>query len=144
MLTRFDPFRDLDHLVDQLTSNRTTTDNAMPLDIARGPNGYVVHADLPGVRSDSIDLSVEGNVLTIRAQRATTVAEDMQMLASERPRGSFVRQLTIGDGFDMDKVDASYVDGVLTVTLPVSEAAKPRRIAVKDQSSSPPIHAMST
>jgi len=104
----------------------------------------VVHADLPGVRSDSIDLSVEGNVLTIRAQRATTVAEDMQMLASERPRGSFVRQLTIGDGFDMDKVDASYVDGVLTVTLPVSEAAKPRRIAVKDQSSSPPIHAMST
>jgi len=131
MLTRFDPFRDFDRLVDQITPLRQTNPaSGMPLDIARGPNGYVVHADLPGVRPDSIDLSVEGNVLTIRADRASTKADDMELLAAERPTGTFVRQLTVGDGFQVDEIRADYEDGVLTVSLPVAEQAKPRKIEV--------------
>jgi len=130
MLTRFDPFRDFDRLVEQMSPVRSGRSNAMPLDIARGHEGYVVEADLPGVEPDSIDLSVEGNVLTIRAERASTRLDDMEVLASERPTGSFVRQLTIGEGFDMEKIEASYDNGVLSVRLPVAEAAKPKKIDI--------------
>src|SRR5688572_354032 len=131
MLTRFDPFRDFDRLVEQLTPRGTsTTQKGMPIDIARGAEGYVVQADLPGVKPDSIDLSVEGNVLTIRAERAGSQLDDMELLASERPVGTFIRQLTVGEGFDMERIHADYADGVLTVVLPVAEKAKPRKIAV--------------
>ena len=130
MLTRFDPFRDVDRLLEELGQHRGQSARTMPLDIARGPDRYVVRADLPGVTPESLDLSVEGNVLTIRADRQTTEDTDMQVLASERPNGSFVRQLTIGEGFDMEHVSADYSWGVLTVILPVAETSKPRRIAV--------------
>lgn len=133
MLTRFDPFRDLDQLFEQVTSRQASSSRGMPLDLARGKDGYVVMADLPGIDPSSIDLSVEGNVLTIRAERRKTALADMQVLASERPAGAFVRQLSVGDGFDLDHVDASYEDGVLKVTLPVAEAAKPRRIEIRNQ-----------
>lgn len=130
MLTRFDPFRDIDRLVEQLSTVRSSSSRGMPLDIARGHDGYVVQADLPGVEPSSIDLSVEGNVLTIRAERASTKLEDMELLASERPAGTYVRQLTVGDGFDMEAIKADYTNGVLTVTLPVAEKSKPRKIDV--------------
>jgi HSP20 family protein len=130
MLTRFDPFRDFDRLVEQLTPGRGSSVNAMPLDIARGSDGYVVEADLPGVEPDSIDISVEGNVLTIRAERASSQVDDMEVLAAERPKGTFVRQLTVGEGFDMQRIQADYDHGVLWVRLPVAETAKPRKIEV--------------
>jgi HSP20 family protein len=130
MLTRFDPFRDFDRLVEQLSPVRGAHLNAMPLDIARGHDGYVVEADLPGIEPSSIDLSVEGNVLTIRAERASSKLDDMEVLASERPTGTFVRQLSVGDGFDMERIEADYNNGVLCVRLPVAEAAKPRKIEV--------------
>lgn len=133
MLTRFDPFRDVDRLLEQLSPQRTSGNHAMPLDIARGKDGYLVEADLPGVEPDSIDLSVEGNVLTIRAQKASSRVDDMELLASERTTGTFVRQLTVGEGFDMDRIEAHYTNGVLSVTLPVAETAKPRKIAVNVQ-----------
>ena len=137
MLTRFDPFRDFDRLVEQLTPLRGNVgQRGMPLDIARGNDGYMVQADLPGVKPDSIDISVEGNVLTIRAERAPSKLDDMEILASERPVGTFVRQLTVGEGFDMDKIAADYCDGVLTVTLPVAETAKPRKIHINVGSNS--------
>lgn len=129
MLTRFDPFKDVDRLLEDVNL-MTRSNRTMPLDIARGHDRYVVEADLPGVSPDSIELSVEGNVLTIRAERASSPSSDLEILSSERPRGTFTRQLTIGKGFDMEGVTADYQDGVLTVTLPVAEAAKPRKIAI--------------
>lgn len=129
MLTRFDPFKDVDRLLEGL-SWAGMTSRPMPLDISRGKDHYVVEADLPGVSPESIELSVEGNVLTIRAERASRHTDDLEVLASERTTGSFVRQLTVGKGFDMDAVTADYHDGVLTVTLPVAESAKPRKISV--------------
>jgi HSP20 family protein len=130
MLTRFDPFRDIDRLMEQLSTPRRITPAGMPLDIARGPDGYTVQADLPGVAPESIDVSVEGSVLTIRAQRASSVLDDMEVLSAERPTGSYVRQLSVGEGFDMENIQADYTHGVLTLKLPVAEKSKPRRIAV--------------
>ena len=130
MLTRFDPFRDFDRLVEQLAPSRAPMTKGMSLDIARGHDCYVVEADLPGVKAESIDLSVEGNVLTIRAERAGSRTDDMEILASERPTGTFIRQLTVGEGFDVNRIEAEYTDGVLTVILPVAETAKPKKISV--------------
>jgi len=130
MLTRFDPFRDFDRLVEQLTPRGNAVQGGMALDIARNAEGYVVQADLPGVKPESIDLSVEGNVLTLRAERALSKLDDMEVLASERPTGTFIRQLTVGEGFDMDKIVADYSDGVLTVNLPVAETSKPKKIDI--------------
>jgi HSP20 family protein len=146
MLTRFDPFRDFDRLVEQLTPLRSSTSasHPMPLDIARGAEGYLVEVDLPGIEPESIDLSVEGNVLTIRAHRASTRMDDMEVLATERPTGTFVRQLTIGDGFDMERIRADYVNGVLSVHLPVAETSKPRKIEVNVDRSSRAIDTTST
>lgn len=130
MLTRFDPFRDFDRLVEQLSPARGWMPRSMPLDIARGPEGYVVQADLPGVNPETIDLSVEGNVLTIQAQRTSSALDDMEILSRERAIGTHVRRLTIGDGFDLDNIRADYTNGVLTVSLPVPAKARPRKIEV--------------
>ena len=136
MLTKFDPFRDLDQLWEQMTTRQTQPYRGMPVDIARGKDGYTVLADLPGVDPSSIDVSVEGNVLSIRAERRGVGLDDMKILAAERPVGTYVRQLTIGEGFDLDRIGADYDAGVLTVTLPVSEQAKPRRISIRQRPAS--------
>ena len=130
-----DPFREVDRLAQQLmgTTNRPV---AMAMDAWREGDRFVLEFDLPGVSPESVDLDVERNVLTIRAER-TARNGDWQMLASERPRGAFSRQLVLGDNLDLDRIEAAYRDGVLRLVVPVAEKAKPRRIEVKTQDDAP-------
>ena len=124
-----DPFREFDRLTQQLmgTTNRPV---AMPMDAWREGDRFVLEFDLPGVSPESVDLDVERNVLTIRAERVATNG-DWQMLASERPRGAFSRQLVLGDNLDLEHIEAAYRDGVLRLHVPVAEKAKPRKIEVR-------------
>ena len=129
-----DPFREFDRLTQQLmgTTNRPV---AMPMDAWREGDRFVLEFDLPGVNPDSVDLDVERNVLTIRAERVAPNG-DWQMLASERSRGAFSRQLVLGDNLDLDRIEAAYKDGVLRLVVPVAEKAKPRKIELKTEDSS--------
>jgi HSP20 family protein len=128
LLRTTDPFRDFDRLTQQIlgTTNRPAV---MPMDAWREGDRFVIEFDLPGVSKDSIDLDVERNVLTVRAERVPRNG-DWEALASERPRGMFSRQLVLGDNLDTEHIDASYEDGVLRLRIPVSEKAKPRKIAI--------------
>jgi HSP20 family protein len=132
MLMRTDPFRELDRLTQVLFgANGTRSHPAiMPMDAYREGGQFVVHFDLPGVDPSSIDLNVERNVLTVRAERKPTYGEDVELQAAERPRGVFSRQLFLGDTLDTDRVEASYNVGVLTLRIPVAEKAKPRKIEI--------------
>ena len=129
-----DPFREFDRLAQQMmgTTNRPVV---MPMDAWREGDRFVLEFDLPGVNPDSVDLDVERNVLTIRAERVAANG-DWQMLASERPRGAFSRQLVLGDNLDLDRIEAAYKDGVLRLVVPVAEKAKPRKIELKTEDSS--------
>lgn len=129
MANRFDPFRDMDRLAEQLLGSARNA-VTMPMDLYRSGDHYVLHVDLPGVDPGSVDVSVEGRSLTIQARRTARPEGDVQWLANERSVGTYARQLTIGDGLALDNIDATYTDGVLTLTIPVSERAKPRRIQV--------------
>jgi HSP20 family protein len=126
LLRTTDPFRDLDRLAQQVlgTTNRPAV---MPMDAWREGDRFVIEFDLPGVARDSIDLDVERNVLTIRAERVARNG-DWEALASERPRGVFSRQLVLGDNLDLEHIEAGYADGVLRLVVPVAEKAKPRKI----------------
>lgn len=128
LLRTTDPFRDFDRLTQQLlgTTNRPAV---MPMDAWREGDRFVVEFDLPGVSPESIDLDVERNVLTVRAERVARNG-DWQVLASERTRGAFSRQLVLGDNLDLERIDANYHDGVLRLLIPVAEKAKPRKIEV--------------
>ena len=130
MLMRTDPFRDLDRLTQQVFGTATRP-AAMPIDAYRRGEEFIVELDLPGVQPDSIDLTVEKNVLTVHAERRRDDAEGVELLVGERPQGTFSRQLFLGDTLDIDAIQADYVDGVLTLRLPVAEKAKPRRVEVK-------------
>ncbi|MEW6475487.1 MAG: Hsp20/alpha crystallin family protein [Actinomycetota bacterium] len=131
MLMRFDPFRDFDRVAQMLTPGATgVRPLTMPMDAYREGDCYIVHFDLPGVDPQSIDLTVEKNVLTVRAERSFAEKDGREMLVSERPQGTFTRQLFLGDGLDADRVQATYHDGVLTLMIPVAEQAKPRRVMV--------------
>ena len=132
MLMRSDPFGDLDRITEQLFRNGRQS--AMPLDAYRKDDHFVVHFDLPGVEPESIDLTVEKNVLTVTAKRQWQRDESVQVVASERPQGTFTRQLFLGDSLDADRIDATYEHGVLTVSLPVAEKAKPRKVTVNSGS----------
>jgi HSP20 family protein len=131
MLVRTDPFRDFDRLAQQIWGT-TARPAAMPMDAWRDGEQIVVEFDLPGVDLDSVDLDVERNVLTVRAERRGSTGDDSEMIAAERPRGVFSRQLILGDTLDTDRVQASYTAGVLTLRIPVAEKAKPRRIAISN------------
>ena len=135
LIRNADPFREFDRLTQQLmgTTNRPV---AMAMDAWREGDRFVLEFDLPGVAPESVDLDVERNVLTIRAERVPGNG-DWQMLASERPRGAFSRQLVLGDNLDLDHIEAAYRDGVLRLVVPVAEKAKPRRIEVKTESDAP-------
>ena len=128
MLMRTDQFRELDQLAQQIfgTMARPTV---MPMDAWRQGDTFVVEFDLPGVDPGSIDLDVERNVLTVKAER-DRLSDDAETIATERPRGVFSRQLFLGDTLDVDKVEAAYTDGVLRLTIPVAEQAKPRKIEI--------------
>jgi HSP20 family protein len=132
MLMRTDPFRELDRLTQQLFGANGTTSRpaVMPMDAYRQGEQFVVHFDLPGVDPSSIDLDVERNVLTVKAERAPTYGEDVELQVAERPRGVFSRQLFLGDTLDTDRIEAHYDAGVLTLRLPVTEKAKPRKIEI--------------
>ncbi len=134
VLRTTDPFRDLDRLTQQLlgTTNRPAV---MPMDAWREGDRFVIEFDLPGVNTDSIDLDVERNVLTVRAERVARNG-DWEPLASERPRGAFSRQLVLGDNLDLERIEAGYADGVLRLVVPVAEKAKPRKIEINQSSGS--------
>ncbi len=127
-----DPFRDLDRLAQQVlgTTNRPAV---MAMDAWREGDEFVLEFDLPGVAAESIDLDVERNVLTVRAERVARNG-DWEMLASERPRGVFSRQLVLGDNLDLTKIEAGYEGGVLRLRVPVAEQAKPRKIQISSRS----------
>jgi HSP20 family protein len=127
MLMRFDPFRELDRLTQQAW---TSAPAAMPLDAYRHGDRVLVHFDLPGVDPSSIELTVEQDVLTARAERTWQPAEGDEVIVSERPQGSFTRQLFLGESLDGERIEASYEHGVLTVTIPVAEQAKPRKVEI--------------
>lgn len=132
LIRNADPFRELDRLAQQLMGTGTTNRPAiMPMDAWREDDQFVLEFDLPGVAPESIDLDVERNVLTIRAERVSNNNGDWQMLANERVRGAFSRQLVLGDNLDLDKIEAGYRDGVLRLKVPVAEKAKPRKIEIQ-------------
>ena len=133
MATRIDPFREMDRfLTSVLSADRTAAlSQAMPVDLYRSGDHYVLHVDLPGADPGTIDVNVEDRTLTIRAQRSPRTDDDVQWLAKERPSGTYARQLTLGRGLALDAIGATYTDGVLTLTIPVAEEAKPRRIEVQ-------------
>lgn len=131
MLMRTDPYRDFDRLVQQIVGTPARP-AAMPMDAYRNNDTFVVMFDLPGVSTESIDLTVEKNVLTVHAERTRpTPSEDIEMVAAERPQGTFSRQLFLGDTLDADGIEAEYRSGVLTLKIPVAEKAKPRRVEVR-------------
>ena len=136
LLRNTDPFRDFDRLTQQLlgTTNRPVV---MPMDAWREGDRFVIELDMPGVSPESIDLDVERNVLTVSAERVSRNG-DWEMLASERPRGRFSRQLVLGDNLDLERIEAGYRDGVLRLVVPVAEKAKPRRIEVQSQEGGSP------
>lgn len=129
MLMRTDPFRDLDRLTEAMfgTATRPT---AMPMDAYRDNDTFVVHLDLPGVAADSIDLTVEQNVLTIHAERKPPAGDSAERVVDERAYGVFTRQLFLGDTLDAEHLSADYDAGVLTITIPIAELAKPRKVQV--------------
>lgn len=129
MLMRTDPFRDLDRVAQQVLGTPVRP-AAMPIDAYRKGDEFVIHFDLPGVDVESIDLTVERNVLTVHAERSREDVEDNELVISERPQGTFSRQLFLGETLDTDQLSASYADGVLTLRVPVAEKAKPRRVQV--------------
>jgi HSP20 family protein len=128
MLMRTDPFRELDRLAQVLGTPARPA--AMPIDAYRNGDSFLVQFDLPGVQADSIDLTVEKNVLTVHATRSRAEADGVEMLVAERPQGTFSRQLFLGETLDTEHIEAEYADGVLTLRLPVAESAKPRKVSI--------------
>ena len=125
-----DPFRELDRLISMAASG-TRAPLGMPMDVYRAQDGsYHLEADLPGVDPDSVEVTVEHGTLTIRAERAPHYGESEQVIAAERPQGSFTRQLSLGEGVDSEHLTAGYADGVLHVTIPASPKAQARRVEV--------------
>ena len=129
MLIRTDPFRELDRMTQQVMGTRSRP-AAMPIDAYRAGEEFVVELDLPGFDPDSLDVTVERNVLTIHAERNRRGIDSAEMLIAERSHGTFSRQLILGESLDADRLSASYHDGVLTLRVPVAERAKPRRVKV--------------
>ena len=136
MLMRTDPFRELDRLTQQMFGTNARP-AAMPIDAFRQGENFVVQFDLPGVTPDSIELTIERNLLTVHAQRHRSTGDDVELLMGERPHGSFSRQLFLAETLDTDGLSAVYTDGVLTLRLPVKEQAKPRRVDVAAGRSEP-------
>jgi HSP20 family protein len=139
MLMRFDPFRELDRVADQAFRRPP----AMPMDAVRHGDQVFINFDLPGVDPDGVDVTVERDVLTVSANRRFERAEDDEVLASERPQGSFTRRVFLGESLDTERLEAAYDHGVLSITIPVAEKAQPRKVAVGGGHAAQPIEAES-
>lgn len=131
MLMRTDPFRELDRLTQQVLGVHGTLARpaAMPMDAWREGDTFHLELDVPGIDPDSIDIDVEANVVTVRADRPAR-ASDAELIAAERPRGVFSRQLVLGDNLDTEHLEASYDAGVLTLRVPLAERARPRKVPI--------------
>jgi HSP20 family protein len=140
MLLRFDPFREFDRMADSFSH----TSPSMPMDAVRRDDEVVVWLDLPGADAESIDLEVERNVVTVKAERRHEAVENEQVLAQERRLGDLRRQLVLGDSLDTEAIEASYNDGVLELSVPVTEKAKPRKVLVGADTDAPAIEADAT
>lgn len=144
MTTSYNPFREMDRMFN-LLSRPANSDRSMPMDLIREGDQFIVKMDLPGVNPDTIDIDVDDRTLTVRAERAEHVVEtdkeNHQWLSRERSYGSYARQLTLGTGLNLANIEADYTDGVLTVTIPVAEEAKPRKIKVATNSASKTLEA---
>lgn len=131
MLLRFDPFREFDRLTEDLDrAPRGAAPRSMPMDAVRRGTHVLARLDVPGVRAEDVDVTVERNVLTVTASREPDLAEDDQLLVGERRHGEFRRQLFLGDTLDASRVEADVTDGVLTLRIPVAETAKPRKVEI--------------
>ena len=133
MLMRTDPFRELDRLAQQLTgvTGTWTRPSAMPMDAYREGEEYVIAFDLPGVAKEALDIDVERNMLTVKAERRpVAVGDDVQVELAERPLGAFSRQLVLADTLDTERITAGYEAGVLTLRIPIAERAKPRKVTI--------------
>jgi HSP20 family protein len=142
MTMRFDPFQDLDRLAERVftvAADMGQASRVMPVDLYRSGDSYVLHCDLPGIDPGSLDLGVDGRVLTVRAQRSLRT-DQVEWLTQERATGTYARQFTLSNNLDLEHIEAMYTDGVLTLTLPMTEEAKPRRIPVTHRTES---HALS-
>lgn len=127
----FDRFRDFDRLANEMFGNvGGSATVAMPMDLYRSGDHFVLHCDLAGVDPESVDINVDGRVLTIRAERTARTDTDVQWLRRERAIGTFERRLSMGEGLDLDRITATWQQGVLTLSIPVAEKAKPRRIQI--------------
>ncbi len=129
MLMRTDPLREFDRLAEAVLGSQARP-AAMPMDAYRQGDEFIVALDLPGVETDSIDLTVEQNVLTVHAERRPRVPDDVERVVGERRYGTFSRQLFLGETLDTDRLQADYDDGVLSIRIPVAEQAKPRKIEI--------------
>jgi HSP20 family protein len=130
MLMRFDPFREVDRIADQVDQVFRRGSVLMPMDAVRHGDRVFVNFDIPGVDPDTIDLTVERDTLTVSATRRLEKSEDEEVLANERPQGTFTRRVLLGESLDTSQLEAAYDHGVLSITIPVAEAAQPRRIEV--------------
>jgi HSP20 family protein len=135
-LMRFDPFRDLDRFTEQVLG-ASRMPRTMPMEAFRRGDEFYIYLDMPGVTTEDIDLTVERNVVTIRAERRSPRQEDDEVIVDERPQGTFVRQLFLGDNMDLGKLAAEYWRGVLNLVIPVSEASKPRKIELSSEAAEP-------
>ena len=133
MLMRTDPFRGLDRLTEQVLGTPMRP-AAMPIDAYRDGETFQIQFDLPGVDAQSIELTVEKNVLTVHAERRRNEADGIEFILAERPHGTFSRQLFLGETLDTENIDATYADGVLTLRVPMAEKAKPRRVPINAES----------
>ena len=132
MLMRFDPFREVDRLTESMLDRATVP--RMPMDAYRHGDSFLVHFDLPGIDPASIELTVEKNVLGVRAERTSQRAEEDEVVVAERPQGTFGRQIFLGEGLDPERIEARYDNGVLTLTIPVAEQTKPRKVQIISRS----------
>jgi HSP20 family protein len=133
---RYDPFRELDRFSDQIFGPASRTP-WMPMDAVRHGDRVELRFDVPGVGPDAIDVSVERNVLTVKAERSWWPAEGDEVLARERAQGTYQRQVMLGDGLDPERLDAHYEQGVLTLVVPVAEQAKPRKVEIRTSDPAP-------
>jgi len=140
----YDPFRDLERFANTVLETARPGLRQMPMDLYRDGDHYVLTADMPGIDPGSVDIDVDGQLLTIRAERTLTEGEGVKWITRERTAGTFLRQLSLGQGIDTEAISAKYRNGVLSVMIPVSEKAKPRKVAVATDDEAPMIQAHET